>query len=168
MTIMAMSYCLYRSLLFKYNFKYTMELRKYDKSNIDDSFNQSSISSFLYNHLEQYGDKLESIDSAIDYAISGSDTKGGLVIVGYDNEKIQGAVVLNKTGMSGYIPENILVYIAVNSKNRGKGYGKKLMEAAIQGTDGDIALHVEANNPAKRLYEQLGFTNPYLEMRLKK
>lgn len=70
--------------------------------------------------------------------------------------------------MSGYIPENILVYIATNKKFRGKGYGKKLMKKAIELCKGDIALHVEKNNPAKFLYEKLGFTTPYLEMRLKK
>ena len=42
------------------------------------------------------------------------------------------------------------------------------MKEIIAHTKGDIALHVEANNPAKFLYEKLGFTNPYLEMRLKK
>ncbi|MGN6476242.1 MAG: hypothetical protein ACTHKV_03375 [Flavipsychrobacter sp.] len=42
------------------------------------------------------------------------------------------------------------------------------MNAAITQTDGDIALHVEPDNPARQLYEQLGFTNKYLEMRLKK
>jgi ribosomal protein S18 acetylase RimI-like enzyme len=31
---------------------------------------------------------------------------------------------------------------------------------------GNIALHVEPDNPAKILYEKLGFTNKYLEMRL--
>jgi len=42
------------------------------------------------------------------------------------------------------------------------------MKKAIEHAEGDIALHVEANNPAKKLYEKPGFTNPYLEMRLKK
>ena len=70
--------------------------------------------------------------------------------------------------MSGYIPENILVYIAVNKNQRGKGVGKQIMQKAIANTDGDIALHVEKDNPAKFLYEKMGFTNPYLEMRLKK
>jgi ribosomal protein S18 acetylase RimI-like enzyme len=70
--------------------------------------------------------------------------------------------------MGGYIPENILVYIAIHNNYRGKGFGKTLMQKAINHCEGDIALHVEANNPAKFLYEKLGFTNPYLEMRLKK
>lgn len=70
--------------------------------------------------------------------------------------------------MSGYIPDNILVYIAVHEKTRGKGVGKALMEKAITLAEGDIALHVEPDNPAKRLYERLGFSNKYLEMRLKK
>ena len=75
---------------------------------------------------------------------------------------------INKTGMSGYIPENILVYIAVDNSQRGKGYGKILMNKAIELSEGNIALHVEKDNPARFLYEKVGFTNPYLEMRLKK
>jgi len=70
--------------------------------------------------------------------------------------------------MSDYIPKNILVYIAVDKTQRGKGYGKDLLNKVIDLTDGDIALHVEKDNPARFLYEKVGFTNPYLEMRLKK
>jgi len=40
------------------------------------------------------------------------------------------------------------------------------MQHAINNTHGGIALHVEPDNPAKILYEKLGFTNKYLEMRL--
>ncbi|MDK2978441.1 MAG: hypothetical protein PWP52_1155, partial [Bacteroidales bacterium] len=32
----------------------------------------------------------------------------------------------------------------------------------------DVKLHVEYDNPAKRLYERLGMTTKYAEMRLKK
>ena len=49
---------------------------------------------------------------------------------------------------------------------RGKGFGKQLMQEAISIAEGNIALHVEPDNPAKKLYESLGFTNKYLEMRL--
>jgi GNAT superfamily N-acetyltransferase len=79
-----------------------------------------------------------------------------------------GAVVVNETGMSGYIPENILVYIATHKDHRGKGIGKKLMEDTMNYAKGDVALHVEKDNPARVLYEKYGFKNPYLEMRFKR
>ena len=42
------------------------------------------------------------------------------------------------------------------------------MQHAIDNAQGNIALHVEPDNPAIKLYEKLGFTNKYLEMRLNK
>ena len=68
--------------------------------------------------------------------------------------------------MSDYIPENILVYIATHKVHRGKSVGKQLMQEAIELTKGNIALHVEAENPARFLYEKVGFVKKYVEMRL--
>ncbi len=132
----------------------------------DKVYTHQTIASFLFTHLEQYGDKIEDILKCINYAMNPE--KGGSIIVGLDDSKIVGVVILNNTGMSGFIPENILVYIAVDNSQRGKGFGKKLMQKAIDTVDGNIALHVEPDNPAKGLYEKLGFTNKYLEMRLTK
>lgn len=129
---------------------------------------KKEVADFLYTHLEQYGDPHEHIMKCLDYALDQAVDKGGFVVLARENGHIVGAVVMNKTGMSGYIPENILVYIAVDASQRGKGVGKKLMKTAIELANGDIALHVEPDNPAKKLYESLGFTNKYLEMRLKK
>ena len=130
----------------------------------DETYTPEIITAFLYTHLEQYGDEKEDILKAISHAMNPE--KGGNIIVGLENEKIVGTVVLNNTGMKDFHPENLLVYIAVDNSQRGKGYGKKLMEKAITVADGNLALHVEPDNPAKALYEKLGFTNKYLEMRL--
>tara|TARA_Y100001972_G_scaffold126796_1_gene181605 strand:+ start:2897 stop:3337 length:441 start_codon:yes stop_codon:yes gene_type:complete len=124
------------------------------------------IRDFLFEHLDQYGDKKEDIMKAINYALNKGITPGGFIVVGSEGSQIAGVVVVNKTGMEGYIPENILVYIATHRDHRGKGLGKKLMQRAIDEAEGAIALHVEPDNPAKILYEKLGFTNKYLEMRL--
>ena len=86
----------------------------------------------------------------------------------YLKDEISGVVVINQTGMKGYIPENILVFIATNKNHRGKGIGKLLMQKTIELAEGSIALHVEPENPAKFLYEKVGFSSKYIEMRLKK
>ncbi|EKB49012.1 GNAT family N-acetyltransferase [Cecembia lonarensis] len=129
---------------------------------------KKEIADFLFVHLEKYGDPHQHIMNCLDYALDQAVDKGGFTVAAREEGKIVGAVVMNKTGMSGYIPENILVYIAVDASQRGKGVGKKLMQTAIDLAKGDIALHVEPDNPARKLYEALGFTNKYLEMRLKK
>lgn len=126
------------------------------------------ISTFLFKSLESYGDPLEDIQKAMTYALNLQDLpgQGGLVITAHgEDDAILGAVVINETGMSGYIPENILVYIAVDPDTRGMGLGKRLMETTLHTVQGGIALHVEPDNPARKLYEKLGFTNKYLEMR---
>jgi GNAT superfamily N-acetyltransferase len=72
------------------------------------------------------------------------------------------------TGMSKYIPEYFLVYVAVRADQRGKGIGAKIIKESIDSANGDVALHVEYDNPAKRLYERVGFTSKYAEMRFNK
>lgn len=119
---------------------------------------------FLYNNLDEYGDSKSAIKKSIEYATK----KGGHIFVTEHNNQITAAVIINKTGMEEYIPENILVYIAVHRNHRGKGLGKEIMNYTLDNCKGDIALHVEKDNPAKFLYEKMGFTTPYLEMRLKR
>lgn len=129
---------------------------------------KSRIVDFLFNHLENYGDKKECIQKAVGYSLQEFQSDGGFTMVLKSGDEMLGAAVVNRTGMGGYIPENILVYIATHRNCRGKGLGSVIMKKIIENTEGDIALHVEAANPAKKLYEKFGFTNPYLEMRLKK
>ncbi len=131
---------------------------------------KEQIISFLFESLEQYGDPKDDIEKAIEYSFGEDHKPGGIVLsaIDEDSHKMVGAVVVNKTGMHKYIPENILVYIATDKEMRGKGVGKQLMQKAIELSEGDMALHCEPDNPAKHLYEKLGFTSKYLEMRLKK
>ena len=126
-------------------------------------YSNKSIAEFLENHLDQFGDKQEDILKCIHYALNPN--KGGFILLLLEDKTIIGSVIINKTGMDGYIPSNILVYIAIHRDRRGKGIGKLLMLEAMAKTKGGIALHVEPDNPAKKLYERLGFTNKYLEMR---
>lgn len=145
-----------------------LDFKIYNPSTKMSALDILSAVDFLHKNLEQYGDEKTDIEKAIKYSLKEISSFGGFILKGFDKEKLIGIVVINKTGMSGYIPENILVYIAVDNSQRGKGYGKMLMNKAIELSEGNIALHVEKDNPARFLYEKVGFTNPYLEMRLKK
>ncbi|HPX05362.1 MAG TPA: GNAT family N-acetyltransferase [Tenuifilaceae bacterium] len=132
------------------------------------NLSREDLIEFLFKHLDRFGDSKEAIGKSIDYVFSGQEGKGGFILTGYLNNQLVGVVIMNRTGMDGYIPENILVYIAVDAAKRGNGIGKQLMEAAIDRSQGDIALHVEYDNPAKRLYERIGFGSKYAEMRFYK
>ena len=145
-----------------------LDFKIYNPSTKMSTLDKLNAVDFLHKNLEQYGDEKSDIEKAIKYSLKEIPSFGGFIIKAFDKEKLVGIVVINKTGMSGYIPENILVYIAVDNSQRGKGYGKYLMNKAIELSEGSIALHVEKDNPARFLYEKVGFTNPYLEMRLKK
>ncbi|MEE4116638.1 MAG: GNAT family N-acetyltransferase [Marinilabiliaceae bacterium] len=145
--------------------------RIFNTNNVINALEKESIIRFLYKHLGEYGDSLADIQKSIDFALKVSNpglatiSLGGFVLAAYEEREIIGAVVINRTGMSGYIPGHILVYIAVHKDHRGKGLGKELMQKVIDITKDDIALHVEPDNPAVNLYEKLGFENKYLEMR---
>jgi len=138
----------------------------YQSDRLPGAAEKEAIIQFLFEHLNQYGDPAADIEKAVDYALSGDALAGGFVLCLREGNELLAAAVVNHTGMKGYIPEYILVYIATHVHRRGQGLGKQLMQQVLDQAQGDIALHVEPDNPAKRLYEKLGFTNKYLEMRL--
>lgn len=140
----------------------------YSENDNPTSFVRDDIAEFMHEHLDEFGDEKKDILKSIAYAFGDKTGQNGFILLAHENDNIVGAVIINDTNMSGYIPDHILVYIAVDASQRGKGIGKELMKRSIEATKGDIALHVEPENPAKFLYEKVGFTNKYLEMRLKK
>lgn len=127
-----------------------------------------AVASFLHAHLDAYGDPREHICACLERASGSRPTDGGTVTLAERDGDIVGAVVTNDTHMSGYTPENLLVYVATHADHRGLGIGRALMEGAADAVDGSIALHVEHDNPAAALYRKLGYTNKYLEMRLQR
>lgn len=127
---------------------------------------KDSLADFLVKELGEFGDPKKDVLCCLDYAMESEKGPGGLVIIVGEFPQPDAALVVNHTGMAGYIPEHILVYFAVSENLRGKGLGQEMMGFLLEKLSGGIALHVEPNNPAIRLYEKLGFSSKYLEMRL--
>lgn len=126
------------------------------------------VARFLHEHLGRYGDPIDQIRACLHRASGEAPTDGGTVTIADVDGEIVGVVVTNDTHMGGYTPENLLVYVATHEGHRGRGIGRAVMERAIDACTGSVALHVEPDNPATKLYRALGFTQKYVEMRLER
>ncbi len=134
-------------------------------TDFNEKISKEQFIDFLFVHLDRFGDPKKAITKSVDYALSDNEAKGGFLLAAYLDDKLAGVLVMNSTGMGGYIPENILVYVAVDAQQRGHGIGKQIIEKSFEVAEGDVKLHMEYDNPAKRLYERMGFTSKYAEMR---
>ncbi len=123
------------------------------------------LAEFLHHSLKPYQDTVADIRRGLRDAFRELDGGTGFVLIAEQQEEPVGALVMLRTGMAGYIPANLLLFVAVSPDQRGKGTGKRLVKRALELADGDVKLHVEYDNPAKGLYEAIGFETMYAEMR---
>ena len=142
------------------------ELRSFD--DFPPWIGPEKLAEFLHESLKPYEDPVADILRGIGDSLDPKSGESGFVLIAEENEKPLGALVMTRTGMRGYIPENILVWVAVSPDARGKGVGSQVIKRSFELADGDVKLHVEYDNPAKRLYERLGMTSKYAEMRYTK
>lgn len=126
---------------------------------------RATVAEFFHTTMAPYNDTLEDVEKALDYALVPGRGQGGFLMLVHREERLLGALLMLDTGMSGYIPPNILLFVSVLPETRGQGIGGELIRRSIAECNGDVKLHVEYENPAKRLYERLGFTTKYAEMR---
>lgn len=142
-----------------------LEIKKIEKEADFTNISRDEFIDFLFTHLDRFGDPKADIKKCLDYAFSDNPSEGGFALAAFYENNLVGALIMNRTGMKGYIPENILVYVAVDAQYRGKGFGGQIVKESFKHADGNVKLHVEYDNPAKRLYERLGFKSKYAEMR---
>ena len=119
----------------------------------------------LHEMLIPFEDSIPEIKNGMDYAMDQGGNRGGFILAAMEDHEIAGALVMLKTNMTGYVPGNLLLYVAVDSDRRGKGIGTKLIKRALDLCKGNVKLHVEYDNPAKKLYERIGFVSKYADMR---
>ena len=124
------------------------------------------LTNFIYEHSGEFRYSKNAIRKSLRYAAKEISGLGGYVFVIENERDILGAVVINKTGMNEYIPENILVNLAVNKDYRGRGVAKRLLNYTVNYCKGDIGLHVNKDNPAVAFFEKWGFKSKNIEMRL--
>ena len=124
---------------------------------------------FLYNN--QGGCEIEKTDitSSIEYAMKERPSFGGFILTAEREEQIVAAMIVNKTGMTGYGPEHILVYFGADESTESHDeVSKELLQKIIKMTGEDIAFLVTPDNPWKAIFRKLGFEAQLLEMNYSK
>lgn len=132
-----------------------------DANQLPDWLSMDDLTEFMHRSLKPFEDPQPLVRAGLDKAFA----SGGFVVIATADRRLVGGLAMLRTGMSGYIPENLLLFVAVDPSTRGQGLGRRIIQAALERCDGDVKLHVEYDNPAKRLYERIGFTSKYAEMR---
>jgi ribosomal-protein-alanine N-acetyltransferase len=142
-----------------------LEIKRINKVEDFTNITREEFIDFLFTHLGEFGDPKKDISKCLDYAFSAKEGEGGFALAAFYEGQLVGTQIMNKTGMGDYIPAWILVYVAIDANYRGKGFGEQIIKESFKHCDGRVKLHVEHDNPAKRLYERIGFTTEYAEMR---
>ncbi|NJB37957.1 hypothetical protein [Croceivirga sp. JEA036] len=148
-------------------FYYLMTINTFDAYSRLSSIQINRLVNFLHDHQDQGKLSRNSIRSAIQYAAKERPGFGGYIFCLEEEEKLLGALVINKTGMYDYVPENLLVTIVVHSQIKDTGLEEKLLDYAINYCRGEIGVFINKSNAKEKTLKAHGFEPNYLEMRLK-
>lgn len=97
---------------------------------------------------------------SIEYALNDYITQGGFVIQILDKPMgdLIGVAITNKTGISGYFPENLLVYLVV--KDNDSELENILFDEVLKFSKGDVILNASINKCATTAIKK-GFKEKY-------
>lgn len=126
------------------------------------------IVNFIYDNQVASEDTKANIYRSVEYALSPFKYQGGFVLLAEQNKSILGSVVVNRTNMEGYVPKNLMVYLAAVPNSAIPGFEKMLLSKVIQLTSSELACHIRVDNPAMKIFEDVGFKKNFFEMRLKR
>lgn len=139
-----------------------------------DAFNRMSgrdmdrVVKFLNREIDTFSDSEGAILKSVQYAIKDRAGLGGYVFELFDGTETVGVAVVNRTGMQEYMPDNILVYLAIKSDEQRKGFGRQLLAYALEHCEGEVMLHISADNPSRGFFQKVGFRTQYQEMYLER
>ncbi len=145
-----------------------MVIKTYDAYTRLSTMEADRFANFLFHNQEGKKASKNAIRKAIQYSTKDIPGLGGYVFAMEEKDRILALAVVNKTGMGDYIPENFLVFFVVHREHRNIGVEQKLLDYTLQYCKGDVAIHITSDNqyPNKNFFEEKGFSETHLEMRL--
>ncbi|MEM6316260.1 MAG: hypothetical protein AAF960_01245 [Bacteroidota bacterium] len=116
---------------------------------------KNALVNFLIDHLDATSVNSDAILTAVEYAAKEIPSFGGFILTAEENQEIVAALVVNKTGLSGLMPDYLAVLQAVKPLAKSKLITRKLEEKAIALTKGNIANLIHDFGPEEFLLEKM-------------
>ena len=124
------------------------------------------ITRFIMDNTCEQDLQYENVFRSVEYALSLSKNQGGFILLAREDGDITGVLVINRTSMEDYIPENILIHLVIGPHINRNITGTKLLGMGIEITKGKIAVRLNKDHPDLSLYEIMGFRERYIEYQL--
>ncbi len=130
------------------------EIKDYSK------YSLKELADIVEEWLVEFGDPREEIEDAVKNAM-----EKGFFFLAYRNGTPQGVCVLVNINVDVFLATYHMAYIGTKAGNKGRGIATKLIEKAIEVSEGKLSLHVDMENArARKLYEKAGFKTKYFRM----
>lgn len=112
------------------------------------------------------GSSPSNIRDAIDSVLKNIPSFGGFILIAWMERSLTGAIVVNRTGMSGFGPENLLTFAVAPGEDAGTQLLlETLIRKGMEYAEGEIAYHLPPRHPALKLFRDLGFRRQFVELR---
>jgi len=127
---------------------------------------KKAIVGFLSQYSEATWLDKNAIGQAVEYAIKEIPSFGGFIVTAEDNHQIIAALIINKTGMQGYMPQNIAVLNAVLPAYKSSAVLKEIKAKAMVLTRGDIAMVVNNQSVKDMELQNMALEAKYMQLPL--
>ena len=104
---------------------------------------KTALINFICNYQEDTNLTKSLITHLVDYALKEISSFGGFVVTEEAGNEILGAMVVNNTGMEGYMPNNLIVASAFLPSRGKQGSKKRILQKIMHVTRGDTTLLVK-------------------------
>lgn len=139
-------------------------IRLYNAGTDMDQWEKAAVVHFL--HVHGIGISYQVARNAVDCVLKHTPSFGGFILADWMGDQLRALVMVNRTGMSGFGPDNLISFAVVNGTEEcSLQVLENLIRQAIHLSDGEIAFHLPKRHPAIKLFRELGFEQEYVELR---
>lgn len=140
------------------------DIRLYNAGTDMDQWEKSAVVHFLHAHAT--GISYQVARNVVDCVLKYTPSFGGFILADWAGNRLRALVVVNRTGMSGFGPDNLISFAVVNEEEELPMHLlEKLIRQAIHFSDGEIAFHLPKRHPAIKIFQDLGFQQDFVELR---